>query len=206
MPDFYPELGLLSSTFGRSLCVAAIVWCLYIALEPAVRRLWPNGLVGWSRLVAGRVRDPLVGHDILIGTLSGLALTTLWSQFHILLPEWLGRESPAFPFPFPGPQFYNPLARTLLGGRFVVAGLLSVVLAAVYATLVMWVLLLTLRIVLRKDALVAIALVIFWTVLSWSASFSNYTWTGLVCALAGSVLFFTTYMRFGLLATIHDLT
>jgi hypothetical protein len=201
VPDFYPELGLLSITFGRSLCVAATVWCLYIALEPAVRRLWPRGLIGWSRLLAGHLRDPLVGRDLLVGTLSGLGLIFLWNQLHILLPEWLGRDSTAYPFLFPGPRFYSPLAKTLLGGRFVPAGLLSIVLTAVYATLAMWVLLLSVRFVLRKNALVAIALVIFWTALSWSAGFRSYTWTGLVCGFAGAVLFVTVYMRFGLLET-----
>src|SRR2546427_8599601 len=41
----------------------------------------------------------------------------------------------------------------------------------------MWIFLLAVRLVLRKDLFLAIALVLFWTVLSWSASFSSYTWT-----------------------------
>ena len=35
-------------------------WLYYLALEPYVRRLWPQALISWSRVLAGRVRDPLV--------------------------------------------------------------------------------------------------------------------------------------------------
>jgi serine/threonine-protein kinase len=57
---------------------ALMTWLLYIAIEPFIRRLHPNSLVSWSRLLAGRVSDPAVGRDVLVGltvfTLQGLAL------------------------------------------------------------------------------------------------------------------------------------
>jgi fructuronate reductase len=34
---------------------------LYVALEPFVRRMWPDALISWSRAIMGRLRDPLVG-------------------------------------------------------------------------------------------------------------------------------------------------
>ncbi len=49
------------------------IWILYLAIEPFVRRLWPRMLISWTRLLAGRVRDPLVGRDVLIGSLFGAA-------------------------------------------------------------------------------------------------------------------------------------
>ena len=49
--------------------VPALVWLLYIALEPHLRRVWPETMIGWSRLLAGSVRDPLVGRDVLVGVL-----------------------------------------------------------------------------------------------------------------------------------------
>ena len=49
--------------------VPAFVWLLYIALEPHLRRVWPETMIGWSRLLAGSVRDPLVGRDVLVGVL-----------------------------------------------------------------------------------------------------------------------------------------
>jgi hypothetical protein len=39
------------------------------ALEPYLRRRWPERIISWNRLLAGEFRDPLVGRDILIGSL-----------------------------------------------------------------------------------------------------------------------------------------
>jgi len=63
------------ATFGRSavaisgaLFLSGLAWVWYIALEPYVRRHWPQAIISWSRLVAGRLRDPLVGRDVLLGS------------------------------------------------------------------------------------------------------------------------------------------
>ncbi len=61
------EMNLLRWWVSSALFVAGLFWLLYVALEPWVRRRWPRVLVGWSRLLAGSFRDPLVGRDILIG-------------------------------------------------------------------------------------------------------------------------------------------
>src|SRR5262245_35353667 len=53
------------------------IWLFYLAVEPYVRRLWPNTLIAWSRVLEGRFRDPLVGRHILLGAIAGLALTVL---------------------------------------------------------------------------------------------------------------------------------
>ena len=50
---------------------------IYISLEPYVRRWWPHTLISWARLLSGRVRDPLVGRDILAGLLAGIGLVAL---------------------------------------------------------------------------------------------------------------------------------
>ena len=50
---------------------AALVWVGYMAVEPFARRTWPKLLVSWQRLLGGRVRDPLVGRDVLLGGLAG---------------------------------------------------------------------------------------------------------------------------------------
>jgi serine/threonine-protein kinase len=46
----------------------------YLALEPIVRRRNPEWLTSWTRLLAGRWLDPLVGRDLLIGTAAGVAI------------------------------------------------------------------------------------------------------------------------------------
>ena len=47
--------------------VAAMLWLAYIAIEPYLRRHWPDALISWNRLQAGRFRDPLVASHVLIG-------------------------------------------------------------------------------------------------------------------------------------------
>src|SRR5690606_25044295 len=61
----------LRTVTGVCLWMAGLVWLLYVALEPYARRHWPRLLVGWSRLLAGRVRDPMVGRDALLGLAAG---------------------------------------------------------------------------------------------------------------------------------------
>jgi len=46
----------------------------YIAIEPWVRRLWPQAMISWSRVLSGRWRDPIVARDVLVAIL--LALLT----------------------------------------------------------------------------------------------------------------------------------
>lgn len=52
---------------GWSLFLGIITAADYIALEPHVRRRWPQSMVTWSRLLSGQIRDPLVGSHMLIG-------------------------------------------------------------------------------------------------------------------------------------------
>jgi serine/threonine-protein kinase len=59
---------------GHSLTHAVEMWLAYVALEPYVRRLWPRMLVSWARLISGRGRDPLVGRDILVGSVAGAGM------------------------------------------------------------------------------------------------------------------------------------
>ncbi len=65
-----------------ALYAAAFIWVYYLALEPVVRRARPQLLTTWSRVFAGRWNDPVVGRDVLIGTLGGsfLQFTALASK------------------------------------------------------------------------------------------------------------------------------
>ncbi len=85
-----PEFHLIYQIVSQGLFIAIGVWLAYVALEPAVRRRWPDALISWSRLLAGRFLDPLLGRDVLVGVLAGLALT-LESQFANLAPILFGR-------------------------------------------------------------------------------------------------------------------
>jgi hypothetical protein len=78
---------------GHALFAAATAWLLYVAVEPYVRRKWPHLLISWSRLLAGRFRDPMVGRDVLFGTLTGIALALITFLTRIA-PPWFGIPAP----------------------------------------------------------------------------------------------------------------
>ena len=72
------EARIIKGALTGSLIAAATMWLFYTALEPYARRRWPEMLIGWSRLLAGRFRDPLVGRDVLIGALCGTLAAVVW--------------------------------------------------------------------------------------------------------------------------------
>jgi predicted Ser/Thr protein kinase len=57
---------------------AALIWLLYIALEPAVRARWPHAILAWSRVLAGRWQDAQVAAHVLYGALVGLIIVGLF--------------------------------------------------------------------------------------------------------------------------------
>jgi serine/threonine-protein kinase len=66
------ELQFFVVAVSTALFSSLIVWVLYMSLEPFVRKLWPHSIISWTRLVSGRVRDPLVGRDTMFGVMLGL--------------------------------------------------------------------------------------------------------------------------------------
>lgn len=65
------EILFLYSTFRSAVFLAGLFWVLYMAFEPQVRRRYPEALITWSRLLAGRLRDPSAGAHVLIGIALG---------------------------------------------------------------------------------------------------------------------------------------
>ena len=93
------------ATLGLQLFSGALVWIAYVALEPYVRRLWPDTLTAWTRVLEGRFRDPLVGRHILIGAVAGIVFTAIF-----LLPAV---AAPLFGIPPAAPHGVSVVA---LGG------------------------------------------------------------------------------------------
>jgi serine/threonine-protein kinase len=87
--DVDAEQSRFSATLGSAILSASLYGLLYLAIEPQVRRLWPHLLVTWSRLVSGRWRDPLLGRDLVMGSLMGLAMTLI-TFGHYGLPDLFG--------------------------------------------------------------------------------------------------------------------
>ncbi|MCB1036462.1 MAG: serine/threonine protein kinase, partial [Acidobacteria bacterium] len=83
------EVAVFQAHVARAIHAAALVWIIYVALEPFARCWWPDQTASWVRLLYGRWRDPLVGRDILVGTLFGIG-AMVCSRLYVALPSWLG--------------------------------------------------------------------------------------------------------------------
>jgi len=91
VPGFW-ELGLVVMALSFAAFCAGLVWLLYVAIEPYVRRHWPDALISWTRLQGGRARDPLVASHVLVGILAnvafGVGATTLELAAMRFGPRW----------------------------------------------------------------------------------------------------------------------
>ncbi|HEX2487863.1 MAG TPA: serine/threonine-protein kinase [Blastocatellia bacterium] len=173
-------------------------WLIYIALEPYVRQRWPHRIIAWSRLLAGDVRDPLIGRYVLIGGLFGV-IYTLLDYLRVLLPKWLG---------WPPSTPLSPNLNPLLGMRGVADIFFETAPESVIAGLGALFGLLTLSILFRREWLAVAAYWFFITIVgdprnienvlqSGARSITDYIFAGLMAALLLFVL-----LRFGLLATV----
>lgn len=75
------EVNLVWAVLARALLVAALVWIIYVALEPLARHAWPERSASWVRMLYGRVEDRLLGRDLLCGALFGIA-ALLWARVY----------------------------------------------------------------------------------------------------------------------------
>ncbi|HEY1483169.1 MAG TPA: hypothetical protein VGF19_10610, partial [Candidatus Acidoferrum sp.] len=84
------ESVLFILALSVSLFWGMVTWLLYAALEPYVRKYWPNTLISWSRMLSGQFKDPVFARDVLLGTLFGL-LSALLEQLQPFVESWLGK-------------------------------------------------------------------------------------------------------------------
>jgi len=137
-------VGVILLAVSTGLFVSGFIWVLYLALEPYVRRNWPQTIISWTRFIGGRFRDPLVGRDLLFGVLVGFS----WVFTFVLGSFFLIRAGAS-------PQFAN--AEFLEGVRESIAlGLVRVV-GSIQTTLIFFFLVVLLR-VLVKNRWVAAAI------------------------------------------------
>lgn len=180
------ELVLFLMFASKVLTQAGLIWVVYIALEPLVRRRWPQILVSWTRLLAGEWRDPLVGRDILIGCVAGSGGFCLLG-LRILADLRFGYSSP----------LVRANLDTLLGTASFVSVISSQFAGASLAfPLGILFLFLLMRIVLRNDGLAAAASVVL-VFLPGNVSIDGWI-GGLFGVIYGSLLMFVL-IRFGLI-------
>lgn len=143
----------LDMALSTSLYFAGLCWLLYISLEPYVRRLWPQTIISWTRLVSGRIRDPLVGRDILFGVILGLSWLVI---FEISL--WLGIARLGA-----SPQLFS--SDYLIGGRSLLGAVIVRLPSAIQTTLIFLLVLIGLRYLLRNRWATAAVFVLLFTML-----------------------------------------
>jgi serine/threonine protein kinase len=185
------ELFTLYEAVRVALFASALLWLIYIALEPYVRRSAPRLLISWSRLLSGEFRDPMIGRDVLVGGLLGLGHTA-----SIHLGTFLLRR-------FEQPGLYLTLLNTdtLLSLRVVLMQLLGDdLIRSIFAGLAYLFFLLLMYIIVRKPRLAAI---LMWlTILIIEVLFFASSWHVVIAnVLIATLLVFTT-ARFGLLAAM----
>jgi hypothetical protein len=83
----------LAQVLGGGGTLALLYGLGYLALEPAVRRRWPWRLTAWNRLLDGRLGDPMVGRDLLIGLALG-AVALFIRRAGRLAADWAGGPPP----------------------------------------------------------------------------------------------------------------
>jgi serine/threonine-protein kinase len=144
-------LGLVIFGLSTALFVSAVVWIFYLALEPYVRRIWPQTIISWSRFISGRLRDPLVGRDLLFGVILGISWDLVFA-----LGNFVQMRTGA------SPLLAN--SEVLAGVRETVAlGLLNLI-GSIRTTVIFFFLLVFLRLLVKNRWLAAAIFVLLLTV------------------------------------------
>lgn len=178
---------------GFALFLSGSVYVFYLALEPTVRRIWPDGLVGWSRLITGHWRDPLVGRQVLAGVACGVSLSFSILIGFALADYFAGNI---------GEPWSDPV-RVMGSGRTFVSAAISTMFSGVYTGLFIVLLYAAAHRLLRRE-LLAIPAVIAILALLLSSNFvrgqhlaTEITFTIVICALLVLMV-----RRFGLLSMV----
>ncbi len=93
LPSNFQILMPMLLAISTALFLSGLTYVMYLALEPAVRRYWPQAIISWSRLLTGRVRDALVGRDVLFGVTLGVLWIVVYKTNEIILEQMCGAPS-----------------------------------------------------------------------------------------------------------------
>jgi serine/threonine-protein kinase len=171
-----PTIGLFAMflvAIATTVFYGVLFWAIYLALEPFVRRHWPQTLVSWTTLLSGRVRDPIVGLGALVAL---LIISTISLQGATMSPD----------------------VEALTGVRAATGFVLIVLLSAVRFALLIFYLLFLLRVLLRNKWAAALAFALLFAVTD--ALDSDTPWVEGGLALAYFSMLAAAVLRSGLTA------
>ena len=187
--DLGSEFNSFTLATSVGLLQAFIVFFMYLAVEPQVRRRTPELLIAWARVLQGKFTDPRVGRDVLVGALFGAA-SMLVVYVVNALPTWI---------PFHAQTPVPPIMDALVGGRVLLGaflGLPSDVLVPTFALFGLWFLL---RLLVKQPVPAAVVLALLMTTFALGAENPILEVPG---ALLFGVLTAWVIARHGLLALI----
>ena len=147
------EFGGLSLACAGGLLGGLVSAVMYLAIEPYVRRRMPELLIGWARLLEGRIRDPRIGRDVLVGAALGSASAFILHASNAL-PTWL---------PILGQTTVPPNVLVLRGGWGTIGFLATSLSSGLTGALTFLVVLFLLRVLLRRERLSLVAMALLLT-------------------------------------------
>ena len=178
------------------LFAGGVLYVMHLAVEPAMRRYWPNSLLGWTRLLRGEIVDARVGRDALFGLGAGALISLL-----IFAREPLNHAAGVL---YPIASFGNP--RYFEGLHYVLGFLLSLL---VFQTVfnAMWFILtiVGLKRLFRRMWLVGIAATMVFTFLAARGLFVDapgLLWINFAIAFIVVGIITALAIHVGLLATV----
>lgn len=183
------ELRIVALAVAGALFGSACLLVGYLALEPIIRRRWPDRLISWSRVLAGDWRDPMVGRDALVGTGLGLVMAAaqlggVWIAFHSG-----GKQ---------GIKMIDP--ETLEGIRGLAAAVVNIVVPPIAVSLSVLVFIVVISILVRRIGVATAAFAVLLTmVVSLQETLSV---TQVAVAAVGAACFTLAIARVGLLAGV----
>lgn len=183
--NFLYEWRALSWQVAAATFWALITGTIYIAIEPYVRRKWPQILISSARLLVGRFTDPMVGRDVLLGAAAAAIAILVWQATHVVA----------------GQTSFFTAPETLGPARFVVSVIASTLAEAVLRAVGMVILLVILRAVIPNDDVAAILTAILIATMALSDTYGPI-WLRVMYAGSASILGVLLAKRAGLLSVV----
>ncbi|HEY3743615.1 MAG TPA: hypothetical protein VGL53_27405, partial [Bryobacteraceae bacterium] len=181
------EFFFFIRAFSNACFLGVLVWLLYMAVEPPVRRRWPQTMISWSRALAGRFQDPIVASHVLAGLGAGSILVII-SVLATYVNLHYG-DSPSAGY-----------LGTLLGIRQALGGIAQALVVAPAFAMASFFILFLFRLVLRRDWLTALLYILFLS--AFAALGEGNVWIQVGSSILGNIIFTTVLLRYGLLANV----
>ena len=183
--NFLDEWRIVSWHVAQAAFWALMTAAMYIAVEPFVRKRWPQILISWTRLVSGRFSDPMVGRDVLLGAAGAAVSALVWQATHVVS----------------GLSDFFTAPSTLGPARFMVSAAAEALAEAVLRGVGLVILLVLLRVLMRHDVAASV-LAAFMVAAMVLGDTYGPMWLRALYALSASILGVLLARRCGLLAVV----